>query len=191
MVSNFSSGQEILFLDIHEDPNTGIGFTTPVFSASPQLAGKSYKITLERAFSLASPADWAIPTPCGALEPSATFPSTGGVMDGPVGMDPLYFFAVPNAFCGFPLPLLVPSTTLNLDNDGSFGLPLIGSPLPYNPAHLYSFSVTGQGMNAAFRYRDLPTSNNYGQTRITIEFVNEFQLCLNECWLSSYSLHYR
>ena len=200
LISGASNAQEVLFLDTHEDPNTGTGFTTPIFSANPLEAGKSYQLTFEGAFSLTSALDWATPTPCGALEPSATFPSPAGEMDGPAGMDAVYFFAAPSAFCPLPLPLAIPNTTISLDNGGSFIPPAAVLP-PYNPGHVYSFVITGQGMNAAFRYSDVPTANNYGQIRITIEPLNEiptlsewmllfFALILLSIGLASFRIYY-
>ena len=58
-------------------------------------------------------------------------------MDGPTGMDALYFFAVPEDFCD-PLPdfpLLVGSTVLSLDGGVTFGLPDLPEPPPYSSDH--------------------------------------------------------
>ena len=175
-IPTFAVSQEVLFLDTYEDPEPGTGFTTPVFTTEPLLAGQRYRVTLEGAISLASESDWTTGgSPCGTLEPSTTFPSPAGAMDGPVGMDPLYFFAVPFDFCGgIPsLPALVPSTTFSLDGGATFGLPDLPAPPPYSPSHRYSFPVVGQGQLAAFRYGDDFLPNNYGQFRITLTPIAE------------------
>jgi hypothetical protein len=148
----------------------------PVSSAANLTAGERYDLVVTGTASIWPASQWSHPgTACGASEEMPMFPSPGAV-NGPTGWDAETVFAVPPAvdFLGFScvpsqIPFLSTSHSpggfqISVKGAGGFThvTPIGGDRSTPTANHTYTYSVTGTGKPASFRFVDDPVSDDYG-----------------------------
>ena len=165
----------ILFLDSHEDLDDG--FAGPI-STGPLEDGKLYLITVEGTFSV-----WTVkPTTviCGGVpEPEPKYPTPNN-NNGPVALDAAFTFAYPNYsnLCkiGAEPPLVSTHFQISVDSTDAnptwVSLKPIEESMTANHTYTYKVMATSDPNGLSFRIEDVPTSDNYGQLKITVEKYN-------------------
>jgi hypothetical protein len=162
-------------IDTYEAPSDG--FAGPYFT--PTLdAGQPYLMTVSGTYSFWNPSTWGTWTGSNATNACAgtaeELPQTlsAATSNGIVGVDPEYFFALPNgaSLCPGPTPAHAVNLQISLDGGSTFThLEPINS--DFNASHSYQYLVVGLGVPAAigFQLLDGRTTDNYGVLTATVE----------------------
>lgn len=166
-------GDETLTLDTYNPGTTG--YAGPVQTTEPLQPNWFYLVTVQGTFSLFPAHDWLLQTPtCGSPESAPMFPSPNTSATGPVGADAETVFAAPFRTYWCPSSITLPTPNEKLQIDTGLGFVHVapeGGPYTSPTAnHSYTYVLQGYGTTAnfAFRFKDHPTSDNYGALQITV-----------------------
>ncbi|EDN71345.1 receptor protein kinase [Beggiatoa sp. PS] len=130
--------------------------------------GVSYLVQVKGSISVWSP-DWETDGYCGTPEDSPLYPSSNK-QNGSVGLDYEYGFAGPSDeawICGGNMPSDRSDSRMSVDGGNTWFTP---TPLDsaYNPEHVYTYQVTGQGNALQVQFTDPSPSDNYGRFEIQV-----------------------
>lgn len=153
-----------LDLDMYRPDGSTATVTGPVLEA-----GKAYRMFIQGTYSIWD-SEWNSGSCAGTSEEAPMFPSAGA-LNGVVGVDAQFYFAVPkgSALCNETIPGSGGTPDISLDGGNDFDNPEPISP-PSAPAadHRYEYEIVGQGHAVMFEREDSPSSDNYGILKITI-----------------------
>lgn len=134
----------------------------------------SYRIVVEGTYSVWSLHRWG-EVCAGTPESQPRSPSSGAI-NGPVGTDAMYLFAIPRstALCrsGRTAPLPRPAVKFEISLNGGRSWFHPQSEEPLNAQHTYTLRVTGQGYPLQARFRDGTHHDNYGRLRVSVHTGN-------------------
>ncbi|MBX3142866.1 MAG: hypothetical protein KF813_03845 [Trueperaceae bacterium] len=142
-------------------------------ATGPTLAnGVKYILTVRGTHSSWTAAQWEDGVCEGEPEAAPTYASPA-VTNGPVGMDAVWVFAVPNGSgrCGADMPLKESGITVSLDGRRSNYLSWMHEGTEPAADHVYEFEVTGRGMPIVMSRITGSPDNNYGRLRIEVSRV--------------------
>ena len=132
----------------------------------PLADGVDYLVVVSGTYSVWAPHFWRR-TCVGRAEPAALYPSA---VDGPVGMDAAFRFAVPahaRSLCGLPDVSARPGWSYRAAPDD----PWTVAPPPdrYDPGHAYVYRVRGAGHPLRARaFEQADWADNYGRLRVAV-----------------------
>lgn len=143
---------------------------SPTTGRASLTVGRPYEVTLDGTYSAWSAQQWR--SVCaGRAEPSPRYVSEG--QTGPVGLDPLYLFAIPSRSwgCGLSVPTRRSALYFRLTRLGDWRAGATNA--PYNSDHIYTFRVVGEGAPFTAYIYDSPGQHvdNYGRLRVVIRDV--------------------
>lgn len=160
--------EECLYLDTYSANTDPAHVTETVTTQNVLENGALYRIVIVGTASYWFPPIWS--DPVGNPEAAPMYPSTGGAMTGPVGVDWEFLFAYPIAkYCPYTLPHHFHYGQISTDGGTIFSsLEPISGP-DYSPSHSYTYIVLGQGQKASFqRVDEGPHHDNYGRFYICV-----------------------
>ena len=159
--------QECLYLDTYNATDPANHIPETKLTNGILTNGVLYEIVISGTASYWDPWMWF--SPIGATEPAPMYPSPAGNKTGPVGWDWEYLFGYPDQTYTLPLPGVYNYGVISTDGGGLFLAPTPITGQNYNPAHVYTFVVVGQGQKAGFQRIDMgPSHDNYGRFKICI-----------------------
>jgi hypothetical protein len=141
-------------------------------------AGVRYEFVAQGTYSIWGESMWSAGTCKGTDEAAPMFPSPGAENDR-VGVDPEFWFAIPNGsiLCtnaDFVLPRHTGGIKMSFDFGASYDDmdPIGGRPAAPSADHSYRYEVTGEGAPFRVRRVDTSTDDDYGIIRFTIYRVD-------------------
>lgn len=139
--------------------------------------GVDYVYEAQGTFSIWGAGMWSSGSCQGTSEADPLFPSPNET-NGTVGVDPEFWFAIPNgsALCDpdFEIPNHTGGIQVNFDGGTDFDHlePVGGEPTEPSSDHTYSYELTGQGHALRIQREDGNTGDDYGVIRFTVYRVD-------------------
>ena len=166
---------EISVVELDLASSDGLGYpeaTGPILED-----GVRYVFDAQGTYSIWT-SEWSGGTCKGTSESEPMFPSPGGA-NGQVGLDPEFWFAIPNgsSLC-FQSGFVVPNHTGGIEMSFDGGVtyddmdPIDGRPEAPSADHGYRYEVIGEGEAFRVRREDAATADDYGVIRFTIYRVD-------------------